>query len=103
MKFALFDAEGQDPVLRASGQIEGLGTSPHLVLRSGAGVKLEDRPVPMDGADAHEWALQQVLAALRTHFPAMRVVAVGHRIVHGGPRYAEPLILSDAIIAELRK
>ncbi|MGA9764427.1 MAG: acetate/propionate family kinase [Rhodomicrobium sp.] len=103
LKFALFDAEGQDPVLRASGQIEGLSTSPHLILRSGVGFKLEDRPVPLDGADAHEWALQQVLVALRTHFPAMRVAAVGHRIVHGGPHYAAPLILTDAIIAELRE
>jgi len=31
------------------------------------------------------------------------VVAVGHRIVHGGPRYSEPAIMDAAMLAELRR
>ena len=103
LKFALFDAGSAGPVLRANGQIEGLGTSPHLVLRSGAGDTLEDRIVPKDAARAHEAALQHILDALGTHFPAMKVEAVGHRVVHGGPHYAEPVLLTQKILRELEE
>jgi acetate kinase len=30
------------------------------------------------------------------------VVAVGHRVVHGGPRFREPVLLDDEALAELR-
>ena len=30
------------------------------------------------------------------------VVAVGHRVVHGGPRFREPVLLGDETLAELR-
>ncbi len=101
LKFALFEADGRDLFLNAKGQIEALGTSPHLVLRSGSGDKLEDRLVPKNGVHAHEAALHHILDTLRVHFPAMHVQAVGHRVVHGGPRYAEPLVLTPEIVAEL--
>ncbi|MGO9483023.1 MAG: acetate/propionate family kinase [Rhodomicrobium sp.] len=101
LKFALFEADGGDPMLLAKGQIEGLGTSPHLILRPAAGDKLEDRLVPKDEAHAHESALQHILDTLKVHFPAMHVEAVGHRVVHGGPNFAEPLRLTPEVIAEL--
>jgi acetate kinase len=103
LKFALFQADGRHPDLQAKGQIEALGTSPHLVLRSGAGDKLEDRPASKGAALTHETALQHILETLMTHFPAMRVEAVGHRVVHGGPHYAEPIVLTPYVIAELEE
>ncbi len=103
LKFALFEADGQTPMLLGKGQIEGLGTSPHLIMRSAAGDKLEDRSVPKDDKRAHEAALQQILDTLKTYFPAMQVEAVGHRVVHGGPNYAEPLVLRPDIIEELEE
>jgi acetate kinase len=33
---------------------------------------------------------------------ATDVGAVGHRIVHGGPRFREPVVVDDGIVAELR-
>ncbi len=101
LKFALFEAEGPEPALLAKGQVEALGTSPHLVLFTGAGDALEDRPVQEDGPDAHVSALRRILDALKTHFPAMSVEAAGHRVVHGGPCYAEPLVLTPEIAAKL--
>ena len=46
LKFALFEADGRAPAQLARGQVEGLGTSPHLILHAGAGAALEDRLVP---------------------------------------------------------
>ncbi len=103
LKFALFEADGEDLTAQARGNIEALETSPHLTLRAGTGEKLEDKLVPKDGAHAHEAALHHILATLKTHFPSTQIEAVGHRVVHGGPRYAEPLVLTPAIIAELEE
>ena len=103
LKFALFEAEGKSPGLLAKGQVEALGASPHLILCSEAGDKLEDRAAPENAAHAHKSALQHILDTLKTHFPAMYVEAVGHRVVHGGPRYAEPLRLTREVIAELEE
>ncbi len=103
LKFALFEAEGKIPGLLAKGQVEALGSSPHLILHSNAGDKLEDRVAPKNTAHAHESALQHVLDTLKMHFPAMRVEAVGHRVVHGGPNFAEPVRLTTEIIETLQE
>jgi acetate kinase len=103
LKFALFAADGPKPALLAKGQAEALGGAPHLVLQAGTGAKLEDRLLPKDTAHAHESALQHILDALKTHIPAMHVGAVGHRVVHGGPRHSEPEILRPDIVAELEE
>ncbi len=103
LKFALFEAEGKSPGLLAKGQVEALGASPHLILCSDAGDKLEDRAAPKSAAHAHESALQHILETLKAHIPAMSVEAVGHRVVHGGPRYAEPLRITREVIAELKE
>lgn len=103
LKFALYETGGHQPALLAKGQAEALGTSPHLILHSRAGAKLEDRLLPQDSAHAHELALQHILDALKSHIPATHVEAVGHRVVHGGPNYSEPLILDATIIASLEE
>ena len=33
----------------------------------------------------------------------VKVIAAGHRIAHGGPKYSQPIILDDAIVKEIRE
>ena len=45
-----------------------------------------------------------MLGAFGTHGPSLQeaeVVAVGHRVVHGGARFAEPSVVDDALIEEV--
>jgi len=102
LKFALFET-GEDRQLsvRATGQIEGLGLKPHLVLRSGDGEPKEDMRLAVEQAPDHHAALEFVLGALRRALPGFSVEAVSHRVVHGGPERAEPVVVSDAIMEEL--
>ena len=54
----------------------------------------------------HGEALEAARAALREHGPdlvAVPPVAVGHRVVHGGPRFTEPVVLDDAVVAAIRE
>src|SRR6185503_19739368 len=39
---------------------------------------------------------------LRARFQGSRVLGVGHRVVHGGARYAAPALVTPEVLAELR-
>jgi acetate kinase len=102
LKFALFDQASL--ACDAIGQIEGLGTDPELKIKNGAGNTLLKDALEGDRMVAdHGAALSTILAALRHLMPDAQVRAVGHRIVHGGLTYAQPLVLTDAILADLAK
>jgi len=103
LKFALFAEDKEGPLRQASGQIEGVNVSPHFILKSGQGEMLESQFIPKHVIGEHEGALQYVVDTLKSHFPHLDVHAVGHRVVHGGANYSDPLVLSDAIIRELKE
>jgi acetate kinase len=52
-------------------------------------------------AHNHQEALEQLFAALRLD-PA-QVQAVGHRVVHGGERFSRPTVITDEVLAEIRR
>ena len=80
--------------LEARGQIEGIGTSPRFSAKDGAGARLADtsldRAVVRDGRSA----LDALGDWLRSTYGGARVLGVGHRVVHGGPRFAAPTIVT---------
>ncbi len=51
----------------------------------------------------HEAALSVLLDWVEQEFTLISVVAVGHRIVHGGLLYSAPVLLTDDVIRELEK
>jgi acetate kinase len=56
-------------------------------------------------ADHHQ-AMQAMAAELRTagiDLASAGLRAVGHRVVHGGPDFSDPVILDDAAVAEIRE
>lgn len=101
LKFCVYQkptAEGWNAEVR--GQIEGIGTSPRLSAKKGTGEVVTHQDVAVrDG-----WEAVEVLAGwLRSKYGGSRVLGVGHRVVHGGPRFAEPVTLTPLILAELKE
>ncbi len=47
-------------------------------------------------------AFDALAAWLRSRYGGARVLAVGHRVVHGGPRYDRPTIVTPEVLADLR-
>ena len=47
----------------------------------------------------HDDALEHALAALRPEADLARVEVVGHRVVHGGERYSEAVVIDDAVVS----
>ena len=102
IKFALFEIEPPaDPSLLNHGQIEGLGAAPRLLAQDQAGAVLTERRWP-DGADVtYEAVFAELLRWIEGHLGAARLVAAGHRVVHGGRRLTAPAQITTAVLAEL--
>ena len=49
----------------------------------------------------HAAATRHVLAFAREHSGGQTLVAVGHRVVHGGAKYARPVRVDEAVMTEL--
>lgn len=100
LKFALFRM-GATPVRELSGSIDRVG-SPEGTLRcvhEGTG-SVESRAVT---ASNHAACIDPVLSCLAGRLTNNPLAAIGHRIVHGGPRYRAPQLLTPAVMAELQR
>jgi acetate kinase len=87
--------------LEARGQVEGIGSAPRFVARSAAGERLVERDLDSGVRDARA-ALEALALWLRGRYGDARVTGVGHRVVHGGPRYSAPTVVTPDVIEELR-
>jgi acetate kinase len=85
----------------ARGQIEAIGTAARLTAKNGAGEELADEPLGAAVRDGRG-ALDALAAWLRSRYAGARVLGVGHRVVHGGARFAGPTRITPEVLEELR-
>jgi acetate kinase len=101
LKFCVFQRpEGEDWRLEARGQIDGIGTSPHLSVKNAGNEKLEDKDLDKGLKDAGD-AIDALASWLRSRYGGSRVLGVGHRVVHGGKKYSSPVIVNPQVIKDL--
>jgi acetate kinase len=86
----------------ARGQIEGIGTSPRLTVKDANDGKLANVPLADTVRDGGT-ALSALADWLRSSYGGGNVLGVGHRVVHGGARFANPTIVTRQVVAELRE
>jgi acetate kinase len=102
LKFCTYSRpQGDAWRLAARGQIEGIGTSPRFSARDGAGTKVADEELGEKVADARG-ALDALAVWLRGQYPGARIVGVGHRVVHGGADFPDPVVVTPDVVARLR-
>ncbi len=100
LKLALAPAHtGATPTARAT--VDGIGAHPRL------DAKPVDGPFaapfdPDDGID-HGAVIAWLMRTLARRDDAAQPVAVGHRVVHGGPNLVRHARLTDAVIAEIAR
>jgi acetate kinase len=87
----------------ARGQIEGIGTPhPKMSAKDTAGVTMAAPSLDASSVKDSPAALDHLGAWLRSAFGQARILGVGHRVVHGGPRQAAPARVTPALLEELR-
>jgi len=102
-KFSLYAQHGTDLALVVHGQAEELDTSPRFVARGPDGAVLEERAWGDGVVLGHAGALDHLVGFLRERSKAHRLVAVGHRVVHGGRAYMRPVRVDAAVLARLEQ
>lgn len=98
IKFSLFAADMLD--LLANGQVEGIGGEARLHAADASGRALFDERLADRVAD-HGRALDRLLARDELREPMGDPVAAGHRVVHGGTRFDQPVRIDPRILTEL--
>ncbi len=100
VKWALFRADSP-PVRLASGKLERIGLPDGIVVVTNAANGESDRrTMPAVG---HAEAVQVLVDHLSQRGREWNIQAIGHRVVHGGSRYADPVLLSREVMDELRR
>ena len=104
VKFAAYDAPADAALARsANGRIEGIGSAPRLLAWAPDGEALEDRAITLstDPVRGPEEAFKQLFDWLAHHTKGRRLLAVGHRVVHGGEKFTRPVRVTPDILAQL--
>jgi len=102
LKFCIYNnPEPHTWRLEARGQIDGIGTAPNFQVKDDAGETIDQSRLDAGVHDGRA-ALDFLAAWLRPRYAGARVLGVGHRVVHGGPRYAAPTVVTAAVLKHLR-
>ncbi len=102
IKFEIFAIAGGGLERHIKGQMDGIGTRPRLRASSHDGSSLIDKSY-----DAQ--AIADVPAAMAATGDWLRetanvdLIAVGHRVVHGGPDYKAPVLIDAAVLKRLEQ
>lgn len=94
VKFSIY-AQGPEPELLLVGQVENMGADAQLVLNSTPKIRRSIGPVD------HGGALAAILQAAASELGRSSVVGVGHRIVHGGTDFTDPVRLDPPVMMKL--
>ena len=96
LKVALFPATGDAPLI--TGQADRIGPDGTLKLKDAESALIENAP---GAITSHANALAVVIETVKRVFPGLRMAAIGHRVVHGGLDYAEPVLVTPDVIEKL--
>jgi acetate kinase len=104
LKFSVFDTGGGGFRLTLSGQAEALYTpSPKFKAKDAHGAEVDARTWEGNGAFGHGEALAYLIEFLQAHAGDSNLVAVGHRVVHGGVAYSRAVRVTRSLVSELAK
>ncbi|WNV07770.1 acetate/propionate family kinase [Tardiphaga sp. 709] len=103
VKFQIFSVEGEGNLQRRiKGQIDGIGSRPRLRANGQNGDPMADRAYPIEAVADVPAAMSVAGAWLRDELN-INPIAVGHRVVHGGPDYANPVLIDHGVVGRLER
>lgn len=96
LKFSLMDEASEQVVV--SGLAERLGGDGAIVT-----IKLDGEKLPTELGDgaAHQAAVDHILAFMNEKGYLADVRAIGHRVVHGGSKFNQSVLINDEVLKEI--
>lgn len=102
IKFAVFDGDSHTDAPLISGKISGIGTAPVFAAKDAQGETMDaDALGALDAAVEHDTLIAMLLPWLALHTEDRPLLAVGHRVVHGGRFYSAPVRVTPEVIGQL--
>ena len=103
VKFQIFSVEGEGKLRRLiKGQMDGIGSRPRLRASGADSDPLADRAYPIEVVPDVPAAMAIAGGWLRDEL-RITPMAVGHRVVHGGPDYDRPVLIDHGVVARLER
>jgi acetate kinase len=103
IKFQLFAVDANGRLRREiKGQMDGIGSRPRLRGTDAAGKTMADRVYPIESVPDIPAALMLASGWVRDELQ-LNPLAVGHRVVHGGPDYDRPVLIDHGVVARLEQ
>ncbi|MHA7230830.1 acetate/propionate family kinase [Vibrio campbellii] len=99
LKFAVIDSQSGDAVLSGLGECFGLSDARMSWKFNG-----EKKEITIEGDDSHhKIAIGKLVGLTEELGLAQDIVAVGHRIVHGGEKFTQTVRITEEVTAEIEK
>ncbi len=104
LKFSIF-REGERAALELviNGQISGIGTEPRFEAKDTGKRRIGERSWSAGEPADRKALLGFLLDWANGQLDGARLVAAGHRVVHGGTRHSAPVLLTAEILADLER
>ena len=102
IKFSMFAVVDGLLQLMTRCLLEGLNTSPKFVARDAAGTVLARQSWKEGEPLGHAGGLQHLLGFVQQQFAHIKLLGLGHRVVHGGQHFTEPVRLNAAVVQALK-
>jgi acetate kinase len=103
LKFSLFAQATDGLELVVRGQAEGLQTAPRFVAKSASGETIASHAWGEGTQLGHDGALAHIVAFLQDKAQGLHLLGVGHRVVHGGMKYAQPVRMDRTVLQDLKQ
>jgi acetate kinase len=101
IKFSFFEQGAADLSLMLRGQVEGIHTAPRFTVKGARGETLATHAWDEGSALGHDGALEHIVSFVRERLEGRRLAGIGHRVVHGGLAYANPVRVDPRVLDEL--
>jgi acetate kinase len=98
-EFVVGSADGLD--VQVSGSLEELYGAARFVAKDAAGQAVAEHHWPADAPPQHAGAMAFLFDWLQRHGGGHELIAVGHRVVHGGADFAAPVRASADVMDKL--
>jgi len=101
IKFSLFAQKGADLELTWRGQAEAIHTTPRFVAKDPSGATISQHAWDAGTRLGHDGALEHIVAFVRDQLQGQTLAGIGHRVVHGGLKYAQPIRMDRTVLDDL--
>jgi acetate kinase len=103
VKFALFERERAEQLeLRVRGGIDSINEAPHFTARAPDRCMLAEQRWSAADHPGYDELLRHLIAWAEAHIRGGDLLAAGHRVVHGGTMYSQPVLVTEPLLRDLQ-